>query len=666
MKYRLLLLSLILSLSCCLLAQNWYLDDGTIDLNGIPVKLEPSVTLRGEGNHQYDLNFSFSSQSYADSLILAYSHPDMDIRLKVSEYGGFHAAAKRIEVFADFHTRLRVVDFSIIPVFNSQSPSSSLRGPKAIFSRNPQDNIKLYPYTDRVLEYLFGDRSLFIAAANYSACANIDWLSEDAIHLYDHALHFARLYDVEESGFFQRIDTLLRQAGDSNYYSFLIFEEQPPLLNISRWPYGKDAALVIVNDADGEHFKRLPAVYWGSSNPQSPAYLSKGIIANNIKMTNTVYAYSKPVLEPFWRELMNNGISIGLHTCSALADLSEDTYQGLIYDLADFGVRTWSDNSWSSNPDCICVSGWDPSSPYYVFNAINDSQIDYIWLGDWNNTNPFNSFTEPWRLPHKLYEFEHLTRPVWFFGRTNMSCWEALNHNYLTDFKHNITAENLDQLLKENGLCVVYTHFFYIKSMGMEPFFDTLPNGDLELKDEANASFALLDYYQKYRRLWVDTLEEVFDRMIAIEDLRITGSRLDSASGEIRLQLSNGSDYPLKDLALSNPENPNLRLSLMPGESQSILVLDTTPYIPNPADYLRFGTRYQDGRIYFLHKSSESLPALKIELFNLRGQKLSSHSFESGIDTPVIPLPNAAPGLYLAKVSTSWGLNRYLKVVLLK
>lgn len=666
MKYRLILLSLILSLSACLFAQNWYLGDGTLQLNGIPFKLQPSVTLRSAGNYQYDLDFNFSSQSYPDSLVLAYSHPDLDIRLKLRPYTGYHAAATQVEVFADFHSRLKVLDFRISPVFSNPKPSGSLRGPKAIFSRNPQDNINLYPFTDRVLEYLFSERSLFLAVANYKGCANIDWLSENAIHLYDHALHFARLYDAAAPGFIHRVDTLLRQPGDSNYYSFLIFEAQPPLLNISRWPYGKDAALVITNDADGEHPGRMRAAYWGSSNPQSPAYLTKGIIANNIKMTNTVFAASKPVVESIWRELMNYGITIGIHTYGNHADLSADTYQGLIYDLADFNIRTWIDHSWALNPDCICATGWDPESPYYVLNAINDSHIDYIWLGDAGYTNPFNSFTEPWRLPHKLYEFEHLTRPVWFYGRAMLGCWEALDHNYLTDFKHNLTAENLDQLLNENGLCVIYTHFYFVKTLSMEPFYDTLPNGDLELKDEANERFMLLDYYQKYRGLWVDTLEEVFDRMIAIEDLRITGSALDAESGEIRLELSNGSDYPLKDLALSNPENPHLRLTLMPGEATSILVSDTSPYLPNPADYLRFSTRFQDGRIYFYHKSCDSLPALKIELYNLRGQKLSSHSFDSGIDTPMIPFLNAAPGLYLAKVSTPWGFKRFVKVSVVK
>ncbi|MDD3534532.1 MAG: T9SS type A sorting domain-containing protein [Candidatus Cloacimonetes bacterium] len=666
MKYRFLLICIIFCLISSLFAQNWYLGEGTFVFNGVSLELQPAATQYGEESQHFSLDFSFKSQSYPDSVILSYSHPDMDIHIKVSEYSGFHVPAKRVEISASFHTLQRVIDFRITPVFNSQSPSGSLRGPKAIFSRNPQDNINLFPYTDRVLEYQFSDRSLWIAAANYAGCANIDWLSENAIHLYDSTLHFARLFDGDAQSFIHRADTLLRKPGDSNYYSFLIFEAQPPLLNISRWPYGKDAALVITNDADGEQPNRMRAAFWGSSNPQSPAYLSKGIIANNIKMSNTVFAASKPQVEPIWREMLDNGITIGLHTYGAYADLSEDTYQGLIYDLADFNVRNWIDHSWVLNPDCICYTGYDPASPYYVLDAINDSQIDYIWLGDASFTNPFNSFTEPWRLPHKLYDFEHLTRPVWFYGRTKMICWESLDHNYLTDFKHNFTAENLDQLLKENGLCVVYTHFYFVKTLSMDPFYATLPNGDLELKDEVNARFAMLDYYQNYRGLWVDTLEEVFDRMIAIEDLRITGSRLDNASGEIRLYLSNGSDYPLKDLALSNPENPNLRLSLMPGQASSILVSDTTPYLPNPADYLRFSTRFQDGSIHFYHKGSETLPALKIELYNLRGQKLSSHSFESGIDTPVIPLPNAAPGLYLAKVITPWGFSSYTKVSVLK
>lgn len=656
---------LIIALPALMSAQPWYAGNGVYQLNGIRFRLDPQVTLREAGNTHHDLSFSSSSQTYADSVIISYSHPSVDLRIRVSENRHFHVPAKQVELFAEYHDTLFIRDLAIKTNFTQQQPSYALRGPDAIFSGDPAQNKNLYPFTDRAIQYVFPETSLWLIGSNYEGCANLDWIAEDRVHLYDNALHFARRYNMNTGNFDALTDTMKRHAGDTNYYSFLIFEDEPVILKIKRWPADKDAALVITNDADGESPDRMRSVFFGSSDVTSPKYLTQGIIANNLKLTNTVFGASKAVLAPLWRELQNHGITIGYHTYSSYADIAENTYQNLVHDMTEFNIRTWIDHSWAVNPDCVCVEGWNPESQYFSLGAINDSNVDYIWLGDAQYTNPMNSFTEPWRLPHRLYEFDALTRPVWFYGRTMMGTWEATGTQYLSDMKHQLTPENLDQLLAENGLCVVYTHFFFTETSSLIPFYETLPNGTLQIRDEVNDRFAMLDYYQSYRGLWIDTLEEVFDRMLAVEELKIESSGYNDGSEGIGVTLRNASQLDIRDLSI-NHRDLDLRLDFLSAGTPLVFsTMESDPPTPNQ-HFLDIIAMYAQGRVQLKHRSSEPLPALNVDIYNIRGQKVCSQSFEKSAVNPSIPFFNQASGVYIARLKTPSGFSKSIKFSVVK
>jgi hypothetical protein len=153
---------LILALPVLMPAQAWYAGNGVYRLNGIPFRLDPKITLREAGNTHHDLSFSSASQTYADSVIISYSHSSVDLRLKVSENRHFHVPAKQVEVFAEFHDTIWVRDFALRMNFTQEQPSHALRGPDAIHSRNPADNKNLYLFTDRALQYVFPQSSLWL------------------------------------------------------------------------------------------------------------------------------------------------------------------------------------------------------------------------------------------------------------------------------------------------------------------------------------------------------------------------------------------------------------------------------------------------------------------------------------------------------------------------
>ncbi len=660
--------TLLMTIFCLTIANaaNYLDKGGNYILNGISVNLEPMVRVLENPQWYRDLIFDQSIDNHPDRVVQNFHNPSMDIRLTLTPIEGFSAEAKQVEITAEFHEDISIIDFKFIPSFTNTSPEIILRGAPAIHAQDPAQNKNLYSFTDRIIEYKFADRSLWFAASGFEGCTNLEWLAEDAIVLYDHSLHFARRYDPATMHFGIRTDALKVKAGDSDYHSFLIFEEKPIVLEIMRWPAGHEAALVITNDADGENPNRMSAVFFGSSDPDSPKYLKQGIIANNIKMTNTVFGMHKPHMQDLWRGLEDHGIKIGYHTATPHEDLTDVTYQNLIHDMDEFDIRSWIDHSWARNPECFCVEGWDPDSPYYIMDAINDSKIDYVWLGDASFTNHMNSFTEPWRLPHKLSEFDELERDVWFYGRTLMSTWECQNYYYLHDFKTMMTAENLDKLLKEQGLCVVYTHFFYEEMEPYLPFYMTVPDGSLEIRPETEECLQMLDYYQNNRGLWIDTLEEVFDRMIATEEIKIQEVVRDAKTGTYQVKLTNGSDYPLTDIALSYGDE-NIVIPALSANSSEILSLsEIHEDPPSEGDYLDLRAKYKDGVIRFSHKHDNPLPNLKIDIYNLRGQRVSRKSFAEGSNNLSIPFINRASGVYFARIELAGGYKKTIKIMVIK
>lgn len=643
-------------------AQSPVTGTGSIVMNGHEFQLRPYVQTK---NAEYDyetLQFSTSTTIYPDSSVISFSHAKLSFDLSLCRRLGLGAEAWQFKLRTQYHEAVQIRDFYLYLDFLGALPQEVYRGPKAIAKRDASYNTALIPFTDKALQIAFADTSLWIVASNYEGCSNVDILKEDAISLYDHTAHLARLYHAPTDQFNIMIDCLYRQPGESDSWSWLLFTEKPVLLSINRWLGKNKAALCITNDADGEADRKLKALYYGSSMPSSPKYLTTGLIANEIRVTNTVFGASEPLLGYLWQQLREYGNTIGYHSYSNTADSTAATYNSITGPMQQYGLRTWIDHSWVNNPEALCYQGFDPASPYYQLNAINDSQVDYFWLGDNLNVNPFNSFDEPGFLPHRLSFFEGLTRPLWFFGRTKMQTWENKGYSYLVDMKHNLIPENLDALLNAQGLCVVYTHFGFDESPTIGAFFE-YSTGACEIKDEVNERFEMLNHYQKHRGLWIDTLEAIFDRMLAIEELRISGVSK-STRGELQsVTLNNGSSNDLPQLYMIYQDQEIELPNLVAFGQEDILVSGAssdTPAYPYLVLY------YQDKSLHLKRKDNVKLSPLKIDIYNLRGQKVKTFSSKQPNQNVIIPLESCASGVYFVRLEDELGMQAVRKFCILK
>lgn len=611
-----------------------------------------------------DLVFTPSRQDWPDSTVIVFSSPELDLKVKVSPVNSYLSQAWFFDVRADFKQETWLHEL-ILSMDNPQAPvSAELKGVRAIQSRDPSLNRTIGPFMDKVVEFSSGDKRFWIVASGYAGCEGVEGLSANQIVLYDYRAHFFRQFDQVT-----RLNSLLRnamykQAGDSHRWGFLLFSEKPLLLDINRWPGDRKAALCISNDADDESLNRLKAVFEGSNNPANPRYYTKGFFARNIPISTTIFGVNQPTLGDMWNLIHANGNRIGWHTYTMQEDPPGSNEQAILHDLAHLNIRCWIDHSVPFNPEDIAYNGLYPDSLQFVGDVINQSNIDYIWPGDTPHTNPFNAYDEAWRLPHRVYEATSLTKPVWFFGRTRCEVWEYHGIYNPLSMKYMMTPDNLDALIAARGLHIAYTHLCQWQSDTVYSFWRVSPTGDYEIRDEVDDMLQMLDYYRNHRGLWIAPLEDIFDRMLDIEEVKITAVETTPLENTFKVTMASNAARDLHELSLSYQDDGYSVDIFTAGSEEILFISDHSGHGDVPESL--FKVNYHGGQLVVTKSYDLTVEPMLVEVYNIRGQKVLSKDFSFNQTEHVIPFADKASGVYLARLKPLKGTSVLLKFSVVK
>ncbi|HOH81891.1 MAG TPA: T9SS type A sorting domain-containing protein [Candidatus Syntrophosphaera thermopropionivorans] len=605
----------------------------------------------GELNY-YDINFTKSINAYPDSTVIIFSALEMDLTVTLTPENNFLINAIRFNIRALFKQETYIHELYLTMDNSKHHIYPILKGVPAIETNDSSRNKNITPFIDKVVEYTCGEQHFWIVASEYEGCDGIEGLMANKIMLYDFHCHFYRAFDARTQQNHLLRDAFYNPPNSYHQWAFLLFRQKPVLLDINRWSGNCKAALCITNDADSECLSTLQAVFEGSNNPASPKYYNKGFFARNIPITNTIFGINQPSLGEMWTKLQDYGNRIGYHTYSPLADPPGTNAQALLNDLVSYNIRTWIDHAIPHNPEDIAYNGLYPDSLGYVADVINQSQIEYIWSADTPPTNPFNAYDEPWRLPHIVYEAKTLTRPIWFYGRTREEVWEYTNYYNPVCMKYLITPDNLDALIVENGLHIAYTHLSIGSYSSVVGFYEITPTGDYEIRDDVDEMLQMLDFYRRERGLWIAPSEDIFDRMLAIEQVKITS--IEPLDDDFyRVTLHNYSDFDIPQLCIKYKERDYMIPLLAAGESYLLYLANYSPDEPIPP--AQFNVRYQNGNLTIKNITGLNIDPLRLEIFNIRGQRVfSQHLINNG---PEINLPFAkySSGIYLMRISPDNG-----------
>ncbi len=632
-------------------------DEINIDLN---VRADKRV---GEFSYP-QLSFSVSSQSWQDSLLILYSAPELDLRVTISTRDQYTSQAWLFDVRADFKQEIRLHEL-VLSLDNPLEPvSAELKGVEAIQSGDPGRNRTIGPFTDKAVEYASGARRFWIVASGYADCEGVEGLRANEIVLYDYRAHFFRQFDQSTQQTSLLRNAMYKTAGDTHHWGWLLFIQKPLLLDLNRWPGDRKAALCISNDADGETLARLQAVFEGSNNPANPRYYTKGFFARGIPISSTIHGVNQPTLGTMWSNIQDHGNRIGWHTYTQLADPPGSNAQALLHDLEHLNIRSWIDHAVPFNPEDIAYNGLYPDSLHFVADVINQSNIDYIWPGDTPYTNPFNAYDEAWRLPHLVYEATSLTKPVWFFGRTRCEVWEYYGTYNPLSMKYMMTPDNLDALIAARGLHIAYTHLCQSQSGSTHSFWQISPTGDYEIRDDVDDMLLMLDDYRANRGLWIAPLEDIFDRMLDIEEVKVTAVETTPQEHVFKITLVNGAARDIADLSLAFKDDDYSVQNFPAASERSLYISDFSGNGNVPASL--YNVSYHTGQLVITKSNDLPLEPMLVEIFNLRGQKIMMHDFFAHQTEHLLPFADKASGIYLARLKPLEGTPVLLKFSVVK
>lgn len=619
-----------------------------MQMNGIGFTWGIYADHRVAENSYQTLDFSTQSFSSPDSVWIVWASANVDITMSFKPISGLGAEAYQANVWADFKSETYLHEL-YLTMNNAQTPVyGNLKGAAAIQNADATQNLTLMPFRDMAAAFDQADKRFWIVASNYAGCENVEGLVANRISLYDYKGHFFRVFNTATNQTDLLRDTLYRPAESTFHWGFLIFAQKPAIPDINRWPNGKKAALCISNDADGETLPRLQAVYEGSSNPNSPKYYTKGFFARNIPVSNTIFGVYQPILGAMWQKIMDHGNRIGYHTFTVEADPAGANAQALLTDLLPYNIRMWIDHALMQNPEDLGHTGLNQDSSYFVGDVIDASNIDYAWGADTPTTNPFNAYDEAWRLPHQVWEAKAFTRPIWFFGRTRMEVWDYHNGWSMLGMKYIMTPENLDMLIAQRGLHHCYTHFCPAPNAVVGAFYQVTPDGDYEVNDDVDEMLQMLDYYRTYKGLWIAPAEDVFDRMLAIEQVRVVEAESEDKDGARTVVMQNCSDMDIADFNLFYNGRSYSTPIFASGSRQTFKLLiapsgENAPQLPD------IFIAHSDGVITLKNRNGDYMQALNISIYNIRGQLVQTYNTQPGQQI-VLPFHGKASGIYFARV----------------
>lgn len=636
----------------------------SLNLDGISFDLNVSADKRvGELSYPR-LNFSVSGQNYADSSVIVFSSPELDLTVNISPRGQYAAKAYLFSIRADFKQETYLHEL-YLSMDNPQSPvSAELKGIEAIQSGDPSRNRTIMPFMDKVVEYVSGDQRFWLVASGYAECEGVEGMSSKNIALYDYRGHFFRQFDQTTQHNSILRNAMYKTAGSTHRWGFLLFTEKPVLLDLNRWPGDRKAAVCISNDADGETLGRLQASFEGSSNPANSRYYTKGFFARDIPISTTIHGVNQPALGNMWSLIQSHGNRIGWHTYTMLADPPGSNEQALLHDLVGFNIRSWIDHAVPFNPEDIAYNGLFPDSLHFVADVINQSNIDYIWPGETPNTNPFNAYDEAWRLPHIVYEAKSFTKPIWFFGRTRCEVWEYYGGYNALSMKYMMTPDNLDALIAARGLNISYTHLCQSQSAAAYSFWQLSPTGDYEIRDEVDDMLLMLDHYRSHRGLWIAPLEDIFDRMLDIEEVRITSVEPTDQEHILRVNLASGAARDIAELSLSYKADTYAIQNFPAGGGHSLFLTDFPAGGEVPASL--YNVHYQGGQLWVQKSYNLPVEPMRVDIYNIRGQKVLSQDFSANQTEIILPFADKASGIYFALLKPAKGPQVMLKFNVVK
>jgi hypothetical protein len=274
---------------------------------------------------------------------------------------------------------------------------------------------------------------------------------------------------------------------------------------IMKWPFNKEFAFTIIDDTDFSTIEKVKPIY---------DYLK----SKNIRTTKTVWIYpsrnrfaGQTIHDidylKFLLEIEHEGFEIQLHNVGSGNFKRNEIIEGFNIFKETFSSYPSLQINHASNPDCIYWGykrygtilkflvklfkgktrryyGDEPCSDYF-WGDFSKEHIKYIRNRVFNGINTLSY--DP-KMPFKEKKKKYSN---YWFSSSDGHTVEELNNL--------ISKENVNRLIRENGLCIVYTHFAY---------------GFLDNNCQINKTFKASIDYLSSQNGWFAPASEILDHLL--------------------------------------------------------------------------------------------------------------------------------------------------------
>ncbi|HXQ23285.1 MAG TPA: hypothetical protein VN812_16530 [Candidatus Acidoferrales bacterium] len=341
---------------------------------------------------------------------------------------------------------------------------------------------------------------------------------------------------------------------------------------ISVYPDARELAFTLVHDADSAYSRRLAPLFevfdrlglkltvtafafwadwahegaiwrkWSQSSDPEVRYLAPKAVP-----------IVDPVEQEFYLGLAASGHEIGLHTPSETSDQRQRVIDAFEYNKRVFGdyPSVYVEHSRRSKKDAQGNEGSNPESIYYNTDILNHYK-PWIWVdgpGALANEGGEGSLTIPSTgspLSALALERYGITKGFVRTGR-----WRnAGGHGFLEWY----TEHTIDDLEKQNGIALVYTHLD----------FDWLDLGTKRMHRPLEERLG----YLASKHGWFVPASRILDRFVAVRELRLV-------CDEMSLRVTNPGRERMEGLTVVAPRGESLSVGdriLKPNRNRKIVV----------------------------------------------------------------------------------------------
>jgi hypothetical protein len=172
-------------------------DTNLVSVNSISFRVELNAWHRIADFVHEPITFLAESQTFTDSIVIHFASTQFDLDLVFTEQSAYGSEAYKAEVRMMAKTDVMIRNLNFELLYDELPAMSFLKGPAAILHGNPDLNVNILPFTDKVVECRKANRSFWIVASNYADTKDVEYITGTQIHLYDNKLHFFRQFRPE-------------------------------------------------------------------------------------------------------------------------------------------------------------------------------------------------------------------------------------------------------------------------------------------------------------------------------------------------------------------------------------------------------------------------------------------------------------------------------------